>query len=79
MTNKQAVSYTILALNKLGYDLGDIRKIRREMENQIDLYSENEAEWKAVHLISELIENHLKDIKLEPRNWKEFIERDTVI
>jgi hypothetical protein len=79
MTNKQAISYMILALNKLGYDLGDIRRIRREMENQIDLHTEREAECKAVHLISERIENELKNVKLESGNWEEFIEKDVVI
>jgi hypothetical protein len=57
LTNTHTISYVILALHQLGYPFKDIKTIRQEIENQFDLYNEQEAEQRAVRLLSQLIVN----------------------
>jgi hypothetical protein len=59
MTSTQALSYVIIALDKLGYRLNDIKKIRQQIESEFELYDEQEAEQRVIHVLSQLITKEL--------------------
>lgn len=59
MTNAQALSYVIIALDKLEYSLTDIKKIRQQIESGFELYDEHEAERTVIRVLTGLITKQL--------------------
>ncbi|WCK56537.1 hypothetical protein PP175_11840 [Aneurinibacillus sp. Ricciae_BoGa-3] len=64
MTNSQAIAYSIVTMERLGFSFEDIRKTRKEMEHVFDLFDEDAIEPYAAHIMSELISTRLLDVKI---------------
>jgi undecaprenyl pyrophosphate synthase len=66
MTSSQAIAYSIVAMEKLGFSFEDIRRTKKEMENLFDLFEDETVESYAAHIMSELIATKLFDVKINP-------------